>query len=135
VNRSVLLLGCAISLLLCAPNQSFGARAEPLYDAVIRVPATATMEDIAKAIKIALIDRDWTIQREEKGVIEAKLFVRSHTADIRIPFDKEYVHIQYVYSTQLLYDEKQGVRYIHRNYNKWIKLLEREIANRLALLN
>jgi hypothetical protein len=131
----IVLLGCAIGLLLCVPGQSFGARVEPLYDAVIRVPAAAKMEDIAKAIKSALIEREWTIQRVENGVIEAKLFVRSHTADIRIPFDKDYVHIQYVSSTNLLYDEKQGVKQIHRNYNKWIKLLERDITNRLASLN
>jgi hypothetical protein len=135
MNRSLVLLGCAISLLLFVPRLSFGARTEPLSDAVIRVPATATMADIATAIKSALIEREWTIQREEGGVIEAKLFVRSHTAEIRIPFDKEYVNIQYVSSTNLLYDEKKGVRYIHRNYNKWIKLLERDITNRLYWLN
>jgi hypothetical protein len=135
VNRSILLLVCATSLLLCVPSRSFGSRVEPIYDATIRVPATAKMDDIAKAIKSALIAREWTMQREENGVIEAKLFVRSHTADIRIPFDKEYVHIQYVSSTNLLYDEKQGVKHIHRNYNKWIKLLERDITNRLAVLN
>jgi hypothetical protein len=135
VNRGVLLLGCAISLLLCIPSLSFGARDEPIYDATIRVPATVKMEDIAKAIKSGLIARDWTVQREENGVIEAKLFVRSHTADIRIPFNKDSINIQYVSSTNLLYDEKQGIKYIHRNYNKWIKLLERDIANRLALLS
>jgi hypothetical protein len=135
MKGSLVLLGCAIGLLLCVPGRSFGARVEPIYDAAIRVPATAKMEDIAKAIKSALIEREWTIQRVENGVIEAKLFVRSHTADIRIPFDKEYVHIQYVASTNLLYDEKQGVKHIHRNYNKWIKLLERDITNRLAWLN
>jgi hypothetical protein len=80
------------------------------------------------------LTREWTFQREENGVIEAKLFVRSHTAEIRIPFETEYVNIQYVSSTNLLYDEKHGIKYIHRNYNKWIKLLERDIANRLAVL-
>jgi hypothetical protein len=48
---------------------------------------------------------------------------------------KEYVYVQYVSSTNLLYPEKQDIKHIHRNYNKWIKLLEREIAGRLALLN
>jgi hypothetical protein len=96
VNRSVWLLGCVLSLLLCVPGLSFGARDEPIYDATIRVPATITMEDIAKAIKSGLIAREWTVQREENGVIEAKLFVRSHTADIRIPFNKDSIGIQYV---------------------------------------
>jgi hypothetical protein len=135
VNRNVWRLGCVVSLLLCIPGLSFGARDEPIYDATIRVPATIKMEEIAKAIKSALIAREWTVQREESGVIEAKLFVRSHTADIRIPFNKDSVYIQYVSSTNLLYDERQGIKYIHRNYNKWIKLLERDISNRLALLS
>jgi hypothetical protein len=135
VNRNVWLLGCVISLLLCIPGLSFGARDESIYDATIRVPTTLKMEDIAKAIKSALIAREWTVQREGNGVIEAKLFVRSHTADIRIPFNKDSINIQYVSSTNLLYDEKHGNKYIHRNYNKWIKLLERDISNRLALLS
>jgi hypothetical protein len=135
VNRSVLLLGCAISLLLGVPSLSFAARVEPIYDATIRVPAAVSMDDIARAIKSGLVAREWTVQREENGVIEAKLFVRSHTAEIRIPFDKEYVNIRYVSSTNLLYEEKQGIKHIHRNYNKWIKLLERDIASKLALLN
>jgi hypothetical protein len=135
VNRSVLLLGCAVGLLLCVPSLSFGAREEPIYDATIRVPAAVKMEDVARAIKSGLVAREWTVQREENGVIEAKLFVRSHTADIRIPFDKEYVNFQYVSSTNLLFDEKHGIKYIHRNYNKWIKLLERDITSKLALLN
>jgi hypothetical protein len=88
-----LLLGWAISLLLCVPSLSFGARDEPIYDATIRVPATVKMADIANAIKSALVAREWTFQREENGVIEAKLFVRSHTAEIRIPFATEYVNI------------------------------------------
>jgi hypothetical protein len=134
VHRKVWLLGCMVSLLLCVPGLSFGARDEPIYDATIRIPATAKMEDIAKAIKSALIAREWTVQREEHGLIEAKLFVRSHTADIRIPFNKDSIYIQYVSSTNLLYDEKQGIKYIHRNYNKWIRLLERDITNKLALL-
>ena len=134
MNRKLWLLGCVVSLLLWVPGLSFGARDEPIYEATIRVPATAKLADIAKAIKSALIAREWTVQREENGVIEAKLFVRSHTADIRIPFNKDSINIHYVSSTNLLYDEKQGIKYIHRNYNKWIKLLEREITNRLALL-
>ena len=135
MRRRALLLGCVINLLLCAPGRSFGARVEPIYNAEIRMPATATAEYVSKAIKSALIERGWTVQREENGVIEAKIFVRSHSAEIRIPFNREYAHIQYVSSTNLLYDEKHGIKYIHRNYNKWIKLLERDIANRLALLN
>ena len=115
MNRNVWLLGGAISLLLSVPGLSFGARAEPIYDATIRVPATAKLADIANAIKSALVAREWTVQREENGVIEAKLFVRSHTAEIRIPFNKDYINIQYVSSTNLLYDEKHGIKYIHRN--------------------
>ena len=134
MKRNVLLLFSIISLLFCAPSRSFGARVEPIYDAEIRVPATEKMEYIPKAIKSALIERGWTIQREEDSVIEAKIFVRSHTAEIRIPFDKEYIRIQYVSSTNLLYNEDKGIKHIHRNYNKWIKLLERDIASRLALL-
>ncbi len=62
MNRNVWLLGCVVSLLLCVPSLSFGARDEPIYDTTIRVPTTTKMEDIAKAIKSALIARDWTVR-------------------------------------------------------------------------
>jgi hypothetical protein len=130
-----LLLGCAISLLLCVPSLSFGARAEPIYDAEIPVPPTAKTVDITQVIQKALIANSWTIQTQGNGMIGSMIFWHSHSAEIRILFDREYVRIKYVTSTNLLYDEKQGVRMIHRNYNKRIKLLERDITNRLAVLN
>jgi hypothetical protein len=68
-------------------------------------------------------------------LIEANIPVRSHAVEIRIPFDMQYIRIQYVSSTNLLYDEENGIKSIHRNYNKWIKLLERDIISRLALLS
>jgi hypothetical protein len=134
MKKIVVLLCCTLSVLLCVPGRSFAARAEPIYDAEIRVPLTVKTEDIAQAIKKALIANDWTIQTQGNGVIEAKILWRSHSAEIRIPFDREYVRIKYVSSTNLLYSEEKGIRMIHRNYNKRIKDLERDITNRFAAL-
>ncbi|MGE3538583.1 MAG: hypothetical protein AB7N91_14295 [Candidatus Tectimicrobiota bacterium] len=134
MRKIALLLCCVVSVLWCIPDASFAARVEPVYDARIQVPPSVKAEDIPKAIKSVLIERGWTVQREDGQVIESKIFVRSHTADIRIPFDKEFIHIQYVASTNLLYSVEQGTKHIHRNYNKWIRLLERDIMASLIRL-
>jgi hypothetical protein len=134
MKKIVVLLCCALSVLLCVPGRSLAARAEPIYDAEIRVPSTVKTEDVAHAIRKALIANGWTIQTQSNGVIESKILWRSHSAEIRIPYDREYVRIKYVSSTNLLYNEEKGIRVIHRNYNKRIKDLERDITNRLAVL-
>ena len=95
------------------------------------VPTAAKTEDIPKAIKSALIAREWTIQEEEQDKIEARIFVRSHKAGIVINYNAQRIRIQYVSSDNLDYNKSENA--IHRNYNKWIHFLERDISNNLVL--
>jgi len=128
MQKIVLVLFISLCVLSCA------YRVQPIYDAELSVPPKAKMEDIPQAIKSALIARGWTIQKEDKDLIESQILVRSHSAGIRIPFDEKFVRIKYVSSVHLLYSQEGGTQYIHHNYNKWIRLLERDISSNLAVL-
>jgi hypothetical protein len=55
--------------------------------------------------------------------IEATVHVRKHTAVVDILYSPSQYRIMYKSSDALLYDGTQ----IHRNYNKWVELLERRI--------
>jgi hypothetical protein len=128
MRKVVLLLLISLFALSCAH------RVQPIYDAEISVPPNTQREDISKAIRGSLVARGWTVTKEEQDMIESQIHVRSHTAVIRIPFNETFIRIKYVSSDHLLYSQEGGTPSIHRNYNKWIKLLEQDIASNLIKL-
>ena len=77
----------------------------------------------------ALVGRGWSITKDEPGELRANLMVRSHMANILIKYDAETVQISYLDSSNLRYWKSPvDDEYIHRNYNKWIEILRRDIA-------
>jgi hypothetical protein len=99
-----------------------GARQVPLEDPEpIAIPAGVSQAAVAKAIKVALLDNKWQVVKDEAGRIEGKLDLRSHSVTLAIPYDAKQVRVQYVTSDNLLYEEKDGQKLIHRNYRNWLK--------------
>jgi hypothetical protein len=128
MHKLIWILGCLLMVFSCAH------RAQPIYNAEISVPTAVSIENIQKSIQSALIKQGWTIQKEDNELIESKILVRSHSAGIRIPYNKDLVRVQYVSSNNYLYSVDEGTQYIHRNYNRLISLLERDISHNLSLL-
>jgi hypothetical protein len=50
-----------------------------------------------------------------------------------VHYDSQKIQINYVTSSNLRYEEKNGVRYIHKNYQSWIKNLVTDIQNGLMM--
>lgn len=86
----------------------------------IPVPAKLTAKDVSKAIRAAIVLRGWVAAKDENGVIDAILDVRTHEVKVAIKYDPKQVEIKYVDSKNLDYDEKGGTRHIHKKYNQWI---------------
>ena len=108
------------------------AQADPLVDpAPINVPAGVDPVAVGKAIKQALMYRNWMISMEQPGQIDAKLYLRGNEADIRITYDTSAVHIAYVGSHGLDEGNKDGVRQIHGRYLVWIDYLSGDIGTNL----
>ncbi len=108
-------------------------RTEPVYNIDNATVATgsgakATVEQVRTAIVQAAAARQWTLNEVEPGHFVATVHVRSHMAQVDIKYSTNNYSVNYKNSDNLLYDGAD----IHRNYNKWIKILQTEINRALA---
>ena len=110
-------------------------RTQPVYN-VIDAPiitsssSALTIEQVRGAITKAAQEKRWRVQQMEEGHIVATIIVRKHTAVVDINYTATDYDITYKDSNVLLYDGQR----IHRNYNKWIKLLDERISQNLNAL-
>ena len=124
----------AALLLVPLAFMLMGAKAVLVDPEPVSVPAGIAAADVAKAIKVGIIRRGWVVTKEEDGLIEATLNVRTHMAKVNIPYSTQQVAIHYVASDNLDYQEKKGVKYIHGNYIKWVRNMQSDIQRELQLL-
>ncbi|WP_050925113.1 hypothetical protein [Vibrio harveyi] len=102
---------------------------------VLNVEDTPVAYDLQnKQVKAAIVqsatNRGWTIEETSPGVLIAKINVRSHFAEVKIPYSNKYYSIIYLNSVNL----KASDGKIHRNYNRWVNNLNVDIQRALALL-
>ena len=109
------------------------AAPELINPAPIAVPPKLVEVQVVGSIKHALISRGWVVSAESEGKIDATLNLRSHVARIAIYHDLKQIRIEYVSSENLDYKERDGVRYIHRNYLSWVKNLSTDIDKNMQL--
>ena len=108
------------------------ASADPLVDpAPIAVPAGVVQTDVVRAIRNALLYRNWTIDAEQPGQLDATLYLRDHEARIRIDYNEQDVRIAYFSSNNLGESERNGVKQIHGRYLVWINYLDGDINTNL----
>jgi hypothetical protein len=67
--------------------------------------------------------KGWRMSEPEPGHIVGTVDVREHSASVDILYDADSYRIDYKDSSNLMYDGSN----IHRNYNKWVTLLDRQI--------
>ena len=114
----------ALFLAGCATSQPI----HNVNDTPVPRLVTASENEVGKAVITAVTKRGWVVTKDEPGLIEARLNVRNkHTALVSIPYTNKNFSIEYKDSTNL--DHKGNT--IHRNYNKWVILLDREIQQEL----
>ena len=81
-----------------------------------------------QAIVKALVGRGWTVQKITPQLVQAQITVREqYHAEIDIPYSADHYRIQYRDSSGL--DYKDGK--IHKNYIRWVRLLDRDIVRDL----
>ena len=115
----------AIFLSGCSTSQSIHNVADSPVPSYIK----ASQNEVEKAIIKATSIKGWTISKKESGYIEAGITVRGrHHAVVGIPYSDQAYSINYVSSDNL--DHKGDT--IHRNYNKWVTLLDRQIQAELT---
>jgi len=133
MNRGIPMLLLTAALLFAGPAHA--GRDAPILDVtdtpVSWLPGVDRDEDkVARAIITACARLGWVCSIAAPGEIKGRLNLRSHQADVRIPYSTETYSILYVSSENLRYDAAE--RTIHRNYNNWVLNLQRQINAELA---
>jgi hypothetical protein len=131
MNRTMLgaiLVSAATLFVAGCPHQAVVHNVENA-SFVVGTPSYSE-DDVKKAIVRAGAALGWSMQETEPGQIVGTLYLRSHMAQVDIPYSKSSYSILYKDSSNLNYD---GTK-IHSNYNGWIQNLDRGIKNQLNLL-
>ena len=102
---------------------------------VMNIEDTPVVYDLqSNQVKSAIIksvqNRGWTIVKSTSDELIAKITVRSHSAEVKIPYSSKFYSIIYLNSVNL----KAGDGNIHRNYNRWVNNLNVDIQHSLSLL-
>jgi len=94
------------------------------------LPATlhADHEKTQQAILTTLVKRKWEVQRVSPDLVQAQITVRGqYHAEIDIPYTADHYQIKYRDSRELNYKDGK----IHKNYNRWVRLLDKGILREL----
>ncbi|OLU33175.1 hypothetical protein BVH03_05145 [Pseudomonas sp. PA15(2017)] len=120
-NRFALLAALLLGITACT--------SKPVLNITSSAPPAVVKDedDMRRAILTALQRRQWTVERADRGQIMALITRRSHQAEITIPYSASGYSIRYRDSHNL--DYRKGK--IHRNYNKWVRNLDRSIQQEL----
>lgn len=91
---------------------------------------TLAEAQVRQAILAGAKEKGWIAREMSPGLITASLAVRSHLAEVEIPYSGSSYSIIYKNSTNLDYNSKDQT--IHNQYNNWVNYLRLAIDARLA---
>ncbi|PIB44220.1 hypothetical protein AOA59_12775 [Pseudomonas sp. 2822-15] len=114
------------TLITLALLTTAGCTSKPVLNTQHDLPATAQLseEKIKQVIVAALQKREWTVQRLSPQLVQAEITVRNQFhAEIDIRYTRNSYAITYRDSRDLGYKDGK----IHRNYNRWVSMLDRDI--------
>lgn len=128
--KSILSAGAAMLVLaLVVPTTGWAAKTETIYNPdPIQVPCNnLTNDKIRGVVREAFLGRGWIPTDKGANVLEAKL-QKKYEAVVTASWTTKAVTVKYKSSEGLNAEGDQ----IHRNYNKWIRYIERDVALKLS---
>ncbi len=114
------------TLITLALLTAAGCTSKPILNTQHELAATPQVseEKVKTVIIDALQKRNWTVQRLSPQLVQAEINVRNQFyAAIDIRYTRNSYAITYRDSRALNYKDGQ----IHRNYNRWVSMLDRDI--------
>ena len=114
------------TLITLALLTTAGCTNKPILNTQHELPANnqVSEEKIKTLIVNALQKRNWTVQRLSPQLVQAEINVRNQFyAAIDIRYTRNSYAITYRDSRELGYKDGK----IHRNYNRWVSMLDRDI--------
>lgn len=118
------------TLIVLALVTTVSCTSKRMYTPNRIIPATisADQDQVKQAILKNLVARKWEVQRISPGLIQAQITVRQEFhAEIDIEYSASFYKIVYRDSRDL--DYKDGK--IHKNYIRWVRLLDKGILREL----
>lgn len=114
------------TLITLALLTTAACTSKPVLNTQHDLPANAQVseEKIKQVIVAALQKREWSVQRLSPQLVQAEITVRNQFyAAIDIRYTRNSYAITYRDSRDLGYKDGK----IHRNYNRWVSMLDRDI--------
>ena len=134
MNRAIFAT-CLVMGLFAASPAAWAGRDAPIQNLVdvpvMWMPGVEPSADkLARAVVAVCARLGWVCQIVSPGEIHGRLNLRSHEANVRIPYAADKYSILYESSDNLRYDAEKNT--IHRNYNNWVLNLQRQINAEVA---
>ncbi|HFP9335293.1 TPA: hypothetical protein ACHOY6_001092 [Raoultella planticola] len=104
------------------------ARTAPVEQIQTTVGAGHTEAQVKQAILRAGVQRQWIMSQTAPSAIAARQQARDHVVEVRINYSASGYSIHYVSSSNML---ASGGK-IHKNYNRWVHNLDKDIQVNLA---
>ena len=104
------------------------ARTAPVEQIQTAVSAGHTEDQVKQAILRAGVQRQWIMSQTAPGAIAARQPARDHVVEVRINYSASGYSIHYVSSSNMM---ASGGK-IHKNYNRWVHNLDKDIQVNLA---
>ncbi|MFK3704260.1 hypothetical protein EDF73_104337 [Raoultella sp. BIGb0138] len=104
------------------------ARTAPVEQIQTTVSAGHSDAQVKQAILRAGVQRQWIMSETAPGTIAARQQARDHVAEVRINYSATGYSIHYVSSSNLMASDGK----IHKNYNRWVHNLDKDIQVNLA---
>ena len=129
MKRTALILVLALLVLASgsvgckrtAPIQSYGNASVSAY-------GNLSAGQVRDAIVRGASNIGWSIESDNPGLLTAKWTAREHIVTVDIPYSSSSYTIRYKSSVNMLAEGGE----IHRNYNRWVERLQRNINAELA---
>lgn len=104
------------------------SKTEPIYTASITLNTKASASQVKKGVKMAVLNRKWTISNEKGNAFDASYTKPDRrggglTARIHVTYSTKEVRVTYAGSENM---DADGTN-INRTYNVWVKNLEKDI--------
>ncbi len=130
MKKMVLFTGVLLSFILVLVGCG-GATIQNVDNSGYISGSKVTTSKVETAIKKGAMRKGWVTKRVKRGLLEARNNVRGkYLVVVNIAYDTKGYKITYKDSRNLKYDPSTNT--IHRNYNKWIANLERNINYELG---
>lgn len=125
MKRVILLASVFLLLAACTSKLIYNA-----YDVDILTGSGSALSlaDVRKTIVDAANSKGWTVKDVDSTHLQVTHRARKHMARVVIEYSTSSFSIVYDDSTMLRYNGTT----IHRNYNRWVRKLERRINDRFV---